>query len=305
MRIVMKYILNTFVLFSALFLLNACGEGTVDIGAGNYSPKIVVEGYLVPGSNVENIIIGRNFPLNTSFSVNDVFIPNADVTLTAIETGKEYKLEYDKLKNSYRYYGNDLKIEYNRSYRLSVSATIDGQKLTAKSVTTTPLKGFSIDKTLSVKGDNQYREKDQNGEVQKLKLVFNPSPQTEFYAIGTVAIEASINKFIFENPYFNLDTNNVIDNLRSYQYESSWIQNVKSDVPLQEKNIEWMELWFYGKYRTIMYAGDQNFKDYFITINQLQEMDGNYHEPKLHFEGDGIGIFGSYIADTLYFTIKK
>ena len=80
---------------------------------------------------------------------------------------------------------------------------------------------------------------------------------------------------------------------------------MKGDVQNQIQDINWLDTWFYGNYRVVMYAGDRNFKDYFITINQLQEMDGNYHEPKMYFEGDGIGIFGSFIADTVTFNLVK
>ena len=39
--------------------------------------------------------------------------------------------------------------------------------------------------------------------------------------------------------------------------------------------------------------------------DQVKEIDGNYHEPAFHFEGDGIGVFGSAIADTAYFWILR
>ncbi len=29
-------------------------------------------------------------------------------------------------------------------------------------------------------------------------------------------------------------------------------------------------------------------------------MDGNFHEAKFNIDGDGIGVFGSVIADTVY-----
>jgi hypothetical protein len=298
---------TVYIIFSLLItlLLSSCGEGIVDIGADNYQSKIVVEGYLSPEHNVENIIIGRNFPLNTTISVEEMFIMDADVKITAIETGKEYKLQFDPVRKSYYYSGNDLIIGYNKSYSLAVSATIDGKILTTTSITTTPLKGFCIDKNLSTLGEMYYREKDQNGNLKNFNLVFNPSPQNKFYAISIVSMNAAIDKFIFDNPYNDVDTNDVKDDLVDYQYQDVWISNLKTDALSQSHIIEWVNTWFYGQYRTIMYAGDSNFKDYYITMNQLQEMDGNYHEPKLHLDGDGVGVFGSYIADTVYFTIKK
>lgn len=292
------------VLVTGLFI-SACGEGTVEIDSSKYQQKIVVEAYLSPENPVENIKISRNFPLNTPIDASNVYLTDAAVSITDMETNREYQLVFNPSTYSYRYPGNDLHIGYSKTYRLSVTAKIDNKRLTAKSVTTTPNKGFSINKSLSVSGEVKYREKDEFGEVKKLKLVFNPSPGTDFYAVGLVAVDASLNKFIFDNPYFKFDTNEVIKDFEHFKYEYNWLQNVKGDVQNQIQDINWLDTWFYGNYRVVMYAGDRNFKDYFITINQLQEMDGNYHEPKMYFEGDGIGIFGSFIADTVTFNLVK
>ncbi len=64
-------------------------------------------------------------------------------------------------------------------------------------------------------------------------------------------------------------------------------------------------MWFYGQYRIIAYAGDENMKNYYLTHANVAEMDGNLHEPVFNIDGDGIGIFGSAIADTLYFTVLQ
>ena len=69
--------------------------------------------------------------------------------------------------------------------------------------------------------------------------------------------------------------------------------------------VGWFHLWFYTTYRIIGYAGDENLKNYFLTHGNVQEMDGNFHEPEFNIEGEGIGIFGSVIADTLEITILE
>jgi hypothetical protein len=55
----------------------------------------------------------------------------------------------------------------------------------------------------------------------------------------------------------------------------------------------------------VVYAFDKNYKDFLITHDQVQEIDGNFHEPEFHFEGDGIGVFGSAIADTVQITVLR
>ena len=67
--------------------------------------------------------------------------------------------------------------------------------------------------------------------------------------------------------------------------------------------VEWFCIWFYGRYRLILYAADRNYTDFFLTHRFVQEIDGNLLEPKFHFEGDGIGVFGSAAPDTVYFEV--
>jgi hypothetical protein len=46
-----------------------------------------------------------------------------------------------------------------------------------------------------------------------------------------------------------------------------------------------------------------NFKDFFFIQINVQEMDGNFHKPKLHIEGEDIRVFAFAVADTAYFYV--
>ena len=70
-------------------------------------------------------------------------------------------------------------------------------------------------------------------------------------------------------------------------------------------NLPWYTFNFYDHYRIIVYASDDNYKDFFMTYQQVMEMDGNFHEAKFNIEGDGIGVFGSVIADTVYVDVVR
>ena len=88
-----------------------------------------------------------------------------------------------------------------------------------------------------------------------------------------------------------------------------WMQNLPAD-PAQEPvisrlKIRWIGLPFYGNYRGIFYAADQNFKDFFLTHSTVQDIDGNFHEPVLHIQGDGAGVFGAAVVDTVYFEVVR
>lgn len=283
----------------------SCGEGTVDIGEKTYSPKIVIEGYLIPEKKVEGIRITRNFPINTMPNLFTLILSDADVKIIDLQTNKEYKLAYNPAKYSFEYNGNDLIIGYNKSYKILVTAVIDNKKLIASSITTTPQKGFKIIKEESILDSMKYREKDLYGNIKNFQITFCPSNGTAFYLFSITALNADTSTFIFDNPYFQVDMKELKKNFDFYKYQLEWLQHINQNVDKINYKIEWLDTWFYGNYRMIIYAGDENFRRFVLTYRNVQEFDGNFHDPEMNIDGDGIGIFGSYIADTVYFKVLK
>jgi hypothetical protein len=284
-------------------MLSACGEGTVDAGDANYEPKIVISGYIFANTNVERISVMRNIPLNTNVDYNSVVLKNADVKIYDVEANTAYKLDYDEATLTFKYNGGGLKIKSGKSYRIEVEAVVDGKNLKASSVTTVPLNGFKIlHKDL---GTLPYREKDNAGQVKKVNFDFTPSASANYYGVSIVALDNDFSRFIKDNAYFKVDdTADVIKNIDNYIYRQDMIPNVNPLAGHINVQIEWHNIWFYGRYRVIVYAGDQNFRN-FSTVNQnLMEMDGNFHTPIVDIQGDGIGVFASAIADTLTFSVK-
>ncbi len=291
------------IIFSLLFI--SCGDNSVQIGPDIYSPKIVIEGYLIPEKKVENIRITRNFPLNTTPNPYTLILSTANVRIIDLQKNKEYKLSYNPQKYSYEYNGSDLFIDYNKSYKLIVTAYVDDRKLEASSITITPEKGFKIIKEECILDSMKYREKDNSGNIKNFEIVFTPSIGTEFYLFSIVALEADTANFIFDNPYFNVDMKDLKKYFDYYKYQLKWLQNINSSVTRINYKVDWLDTWFYGKYRIIVYAGDNNFRKFILTYRNVQEIDGNFHDPEMNIDRDGIGVFGSYIADTLYFKVLK
>jgi hypothetical protein len=302
----MKIIINFFITILLVGIFSSCGNTSVDVGENTYEPKIVFEGYLYPEMKVENIKITRNFPVNIVIDNNAIALSDASVKLTDLNSNVEYNLDFDPVKKSYYYKGNDLLIGYGKSYKLRVQALVAGKQLTAESETTVPQKGFNINRTSSSLGSFKFREKDLYGESKTAKIVFNQSQGVDFYAIGIIALDAAKETYIVENPLFESDdTLKFEDHFNNHKYISDCIAFINANGSSSNFEISWMHTWFYGKYQVILYAGDQNFKDYFITHGDIMEMDGNLHEPRFHIKGDGIGVFGSAIADTAYFEIIR
>lgn len=296
---------NIFLLLYSLLIFSSCGESTVEIGPKTYEPKIVIEGYLMPDKKVEGIKITRNIPLNVKVDQSTLVQSDADVRITDLQTGKQYKLTYIPEKFSFGYTGSDLTIGFGKSYKLKVLTTIDGKTLSASSITTVPKEGFKILRASSNIGTMGYREKDVNGNLKFFSCLFSPSANTNYYFLSIVALNASDSTFIYDNAFLNVKPEDVKKYLDSYKYRVDWIQNVNSLASSIQYNIDWIAFWFYGDYRIIAYAGDDNFNAFALTHKDVQDFDGNLHEPRFNIQGDGIGVFGSMIADTVFVRIKK
>jgi hypothetical protein len=285
-------------------LVFSCGESTVELEQ-TYEPKIVVNAIIYPGQKAANISITRNIRLNTQPNPLTLFLNNATVSITDLLSGKVYNLTYNSAKFAYEYKGNDWLVDYDKSYQLFISAVIDGKTLSATSVTKTPKKGFSIIDSETISGDILYREKDKDNNVKEIPLKINLSQGTNFYPISLIALDASDTTFIYNNSYVEVKREDVKKDLDRYKYVQRQIQNINPGANQFKFDINWISIWFYSRYRMVVYAADENFRLYNLTYRNVQEFDGNFHEPKINFQGDAIGVFGSMIADTVYFKVKK
>lgn len=277
-----------------LLVFTSCGSPNVDITSSSYSPKIVVEGYLFCNETVKDFRLTRNFRLNNQLEGGSLILTPSqnDVVITI----NGIPLTYDESKKTY--YNSNLKIEYGRTYKLDVSANIDGNQLHTTSITTTPQKGFSIiNKDL---GSIKYR-------LAKPTIQFTPSPGTNLYAFSIMPDSASLRNFIYDNPYEpNKDTTDLVKDFNSYRFQYEVIKDINSNSSSTfQYSVEGYDSWFYGSYTVTVYAGDSNFGYYLLTANNVKEMDGNFHEPIQIFEGDGIGVFGSAIKETVKFSLIK
>jgi len=303
----MKYgIKAILLLLPALFY--SCGDTAVDLGSENYQCKIVVEGYLYPGRTVDKIKISRNIPINTEISRSDLPIKDATVSITDERTGDIYPLSYNANTKAYDYQGSNWIISHERAYRLQVSATIEGQALQTSSVTQTPPAGFSIRPEAS--SDTMvYLQRDTHGDLLKPQITFTRAPNVDFYAISLIAMHADTTTFIYPpvNPYIfsKMQKEKIAENINQFRYTRFFLFNTPLDSGEMTQELEWFHFMFYSTYRVIVYAGDQNMKDYLLTFQRVREVDGNLHEPRFHFEGDGIGVFASAATDTMYMKINS
>ena len=297
-------------LSAALFTFS-CGKPTVVAPAVHENPQIVIGGYLFPDGDVR-ILITRSFPLDPTLRIDKfgLVIEDATVTLTDIAAQAGYPLTYNPATLQYEFAGaSPPVIGHGLTYRLDVAATLDGEGLTAHTTTTVPQAGFGVDGDASHLSPMRYRERDEDDEVKQFEIAFTRSPGVDFYLISLSALDASRETFVYDNPFVDHDSSDVdffLDDLISaYEWSQSLPGDPRQEPVLSSQVIQWRQLLFYGRYRAIVYAADRNFKEFFLTHSTLQEIDGNFHEPIFHIEGDGVGVFGSAIADTVFFEVLE
>jgi hypothetical protein len=297
---------NISLIITALILMS-CGKTSVTIDERTYEPKIVIIGYLYPEHPVSNIQITRNFPVGSTIDKNQVALSEADVNLTDISSNTVYDLTYNPLSLAFDYRGDDLEIEYGKSYQLNVSANFDDVDLQASSTTTVPLRGLEIDRENSTSGDLFYRQTNEAGIIIQPQVAYKQSDNSAFFLLAISALDASIESFIYENP-FGFDIKDALEDdakIENFQYQSRWTRPENQNGGLSILEYSWFQMWFYGPYRLVLYAGDENFYHFYATHRSVQSVDGNLHEPLFHIQGDGIGVFGSAVIDTLSLNILK
>lgn len=285
-------------LFAAPFILSSCDDNLL-LNEAEYQPKIVIAGLVIPGRRVENIYVGRNYPINKNVNLDDLYLRDAKVVITDMQSNTSYELQ--EYNNAYCNLRGNLRIGFGKSYRLDVTAEVEGKQLTASSITTTPKYGFRV---YSHNQSLKYREKDSSGVLKNFQIKFKPSEGATFYMFTINSSHPSISNFIFENPYIELDTSYVIENFNTFSPRYVWIMNMAPDE-IYSYDFNWLNFWFYDSYDIIAYAGDKNYHYFMATYGNVQEIDGNFHEPKFNITGDGIGYFGSAIMEHIFIEVRR
>ncbi|MCA9744473.1 MAG: DUF4249 family protein [Deferribacteres bacterium] len=301
---IIQFTTKMVLLSSIAIITSACGEGIVELDKSAYEPKIVIEGFLFPGQPVRNVRLTRNIQLNTEIDISTVVLSNAKAVIVD-EQDREFALTYNNATFSYEYRGSDLSIEAGKSYTLEVVATVEGTPLQAKSTTTVPSGDFRVERGASRLAPMAYRERDENGDLKQFEIVFNRAENNGFYALALIALDADTSTFVYDNAFGEFTAEDVLEDFDEFRNRFTWIQDQPLEPGQSTLEIFWFDIWFYSNYQAVLYAGDRNFKDFLTTADQVQEIDGNFHEPALHIEGDGIGVFASAIADTVYFRVTQ
>jgi len=280
---------------TALLFLNGCGDPSVDPLSFSYEPKIVVNAFIYPGEEIKDIVISRNFPLSSKIDTNRFVLTPGENKVVVTINGT--LLDYDPVRKSYG--TNKVMVEYATLYKLEVSAEIDGKMYSASSETKTPNGDFAL--VNSNLGEFKY-----TSEVTP-KVEFTTIPGVDFYLVSVLPHNPTTENFIYDNAFMpNLDKKDVLKELNNYSFQSIIAQNIITSSPVNYGiGIRKFNYWFYDTYKVVVYAGDQNFRNFAITAGNVKDMDGNFHEPLINIKGDGIGVFASAVKKVASFTITR
>lgn len=297
-----------FLFYIPLLLITACGEGKVSIDNINYKPKIVIRGLIFPGQPVSGISITRNLPIREQqLTLDQLIIADAKVVITNVSSTVTDTLVFDPITATYYDPEHNFSVQYNTTYKLDVTAHIDGKNLNASSETTVPQQGFNIIEESSLLDSLHYRERDEKDSIRTFTVRFERSVNAETYLMSMNALDADTSTYVYSpvNPYSDLKPSDVLKDLDDFKYSTQWSSLFENQPGQSEMSVFWFFLSFYGRYQMVVYAADENYSDFINTYDQVQDIDGNYDEPVFHIDGDGIGVFGSAIADTVYFKVLK
>jgi hypothetical protein len=174
---------------------------------------------------------------------------------------------------------------------------VENRPLLARATTTVPERGFRI---ASVSSEAMsYRPLDESGEPINFAIEIERSPSSRFYLMTVRPDIATSANFVYDNPFTEQSAQEVDEDLDDFNFSWDWIQNTPSGAGISTIEVFWFFLWFYGDYEIVIYAADKNYASFIQTHDDVQEQDGNFHEPAFAIEGDGIGYFGSVVADTV------
>ena len=168
----------------------------------------------------------------------------------------------------------------------------------------------NLDLTFNPKAQNKagitYDWGNRTGSIRWTRI-FSPQLFANFWLTGSRFNSQADFSQAFDEVYVekNLTPQDVIEDFEEWKYNYYWIHNRPPTAGESMTEIRSLYLYFYTRYRIIIYAADRNFRDFHATHEVTQGADGNHHEPAFHIDGDGIGAFGSAVVDTAYFEVLR
>lgn len=288
--------LNVMVATVSMLFLFAGGCDTVN--QQSYQQSYIVEGYLVEGNTLPQILLSTDQEVKQRYEFNQTAVDDAIVTIHHVDSSNSIIESYEYRMTRKGTYSpvNEHLVKGGKTYRLDISIPQD-QNHKIISTTTVPT-GFTIEDVLN--DSTQY--KGPNLASARCTPSFYKDRQS--YYLLTILNDVDESRL---TPLFAelMEDDDELE-LEDFAKISSGILNEASMLAFGDGDIRvelpWSAVVFFGESQVVFSTIDDNLYN-FVSSQSVQLSDGNHISPgeiydlKYNIEG-GVGIFGSYAADT-------
>ncbi len=279
----MKTINNLILSLTLMLILSSCGD---DVPT-DYIEEIYVEGFLLVGEPIRNIVVAKTQPVTSEYNFANSLYRDAKVIIKG--DGREFPLSIaDSGEEGFYYEDQSYLVKENTEYNIQIE-TKDGKLITGETLTP-----YDFDWVERVPKPLQYPF-DTLKPPTSDPIIWTESEGIDYYLISIKCLDTlEYGKYL----------ENVEDTELNRRIERPWTEDEDfldhtnwGLIPNTESKIVWGVFKWFGRQETAVYAPDENFRNWFIQNQWFASYDENLSS----IEG-GIGAFGSaaVIRDTTF-----
>ncbi|MFZ1731673.1 MAG: DUF4249 family protein [Bacteroidota bacterium] len=273
--------MKTYISISLLFAL-AAFTACEDAPPTDYSPRPYVQGYLLVGEPIEDIIVAMSQPIDQPYDYSASLVSNADVSIEV--NGQTLALAYRELAGGGSYFCPDSSIRVlpETKYRLVVRMP-GGAVVYAE--TTTPK---TIDWTIQPAGLVQYPQDTTSlPQSDSLRMVWTPGNSAE-YLLSVLALDTLGYGMYLDPPGadVNARTNSRGEKRGTTYSLTQWVY-----APQSRMRLAWNAFTWFGRNEITVFAPDYWFLEWFKSV-QFSRISAEYDQQESNIIG-GLGVFGS------------
>ncbi len=257
--------------------------GCEDAPPTEYVARPYVQGYLLVGERIENIVVAQSQPIDRPFDYSASIVRDASVSIEG--GGVEMHLIYrDDPDGGGSYFCPDttVRVAPETTYRLVVRMP-GGEVLRAE--TTTPQ---SISWVLEPPSDLQYpRDTTKLESSDSLRMIWSPGNSAEYLlrvrAVDTVGYGRYLDPPSEES---NARTNSRGEKRGTTYSVTQWVY-----APLNRMRLGWTSFTWFGRNEITVFAPDYWFLEWFKST-QFSRISAEFDQRESNIDG-GLGVFGS------------
>jgi hypothetical protein len=263
-----------------LFVLAGCDEAI----ESNYTPKIVVDGFIYAGEPIDSVVLHYTVPFTSAYDDSAFAITDADVRVTV--DGNEFQLQPIPNKRG-RYFlpASSLIVQGGKTYDLSVKVN----ELTVHSTTIVPMPISITNRDSAFPSDKVLILDTNDATTFNFTLLAGPTQADRLYMLQVTALDTTFGKVNTGPQGPPIDT--------SAYVRYSFIQTAPN-IKIYSRLFGW-----FGPNKLTFLSLDNNWVDYKRAVGYGDDSFLPYQPSLNHIEG-GYGIWASAAKDTITVFLK-